>query len=221
MPQSNVPDNKYTPIRFFYRIIQILVNTVSRLLFGLKVEGRENVPKTGAFILASNHQSWFDPPIVGCSCPREVYYAAKKELFTIPVLSFFVRKLNAIPVRRTGYDRAALFLLGKTLEAGHGITFFPEGTRYLDGKLHPPKPGVGMLAVKYKTPIVPVYVRGSARLPRQIVRRGLKVQFGQVFTLDPDLTNNPTDKEAYRASARIIMDHIALTGGVKAPEYNK
>jgi len=204
--------------RFLYRVTQMFVRIGFILLFGLRVRGRENVPARGAFIIASNHQSWFDPPLVGSTCPREVYYAAKQELFTTPIFGSLIRYYNTLPVHRSGYDRRVLNLLSQALDAGNGITIFPEGTRFLDGRLHKPKPGVGILAVKHNPIIVPVYINGTARLPSQIFRRGVRIRFGKPFRIDPDELEAATDKERYRSAADIIMTHIAETGGVPGPD---
>lgn len=203
-------------VRLGYRFVQWLARTLFGTLFGLRIDGRENVPRRGPFILASNHQSWFDPPIVGSTCPREIHYAAKKELFTTPIVGSLVTYLNSIPVRRSGFDREALIRLGEVLASGGAVIFFPEGTRFLDGKLHPPKAGVGMMALKYNVPIVPVYVSGSARIRRQILKRRLKVTFGRPFTL-AELGELHRGKEAYYAVAEAVMKRIAEVGGVEPP----
>ncbi len=105
-------------VRKVYRFAQYLVFAFFKILFGLRIEGSENVPTSGPFILGSNHSSWFDPPIIGCCCPREISYAAKKELFEIFLLGPIIRFYNAIPVSRSGFDRTALVKLGETLDSG-------------------------------------------------------------------------------------------------------
>jgi len=204
-------------MRLGYRLTALAATILFKTLFGLRKIGRENVPETGAFILASNHKSWFDPPIVGCACPREINFAAKKELFSIPLLGGFITYLNSIPVRRKGFDREALVRLGQRLESGRGIIIFPEGTRYLDDKLHLPKAGVGMLAIKYKVPIVPVYVKNSAKIRRQIFRRKLTITFGKPFTLSDINMDNVYGKDAYEKVACAVMYKIAEVGGVEPP----
>ncbi len=218
MEYQVVPDRDPDWVRPAYRFAQRLITGIFKLLFGLRIEGRENVPRTGPFILVSNHQSWFDPPIIGASCPREIFYAAKQELFTTPVLGKLVRFYNSIPVRRTGFDRRALVSLGNALEAGFGIIIFPEGTRYLSGELHPPRPGVGMLAVRYHAQVVPVFITGSSYLRRQIYGRKLRVRFGKPFMVDVSVPDRVEQREVYRRAADEVMRHIARTGGVKPPE---
>jgi 1-acyl-sn-glycerol-3-phosphate acyltransferase len=208
-------------MRFGFHAVQLLARGILTLFFGLKIRGRENVPQCGPFILASNHKSFFDPPIVGSTSPREVHFAAKKELFAIPLLGRLIKYLNSIPVKRSGFDRDALVRLGEALDSGGGIIIFPEGTRYLDEVLHLPKAGVGMLALKHAATIVPVYVSGSTRIRRQLIARKLSINFGkpfQVSDLGVDLLGG---KEAYLQVAVGIMQKIAELGGVSAPELKQ
>ncbi len=205
------------PVRFGYRFSQWLLTGGFKLLFGLKVDGLVNIPLSGPFILASSHKSWFDPPIVGSICPRELFYAAKRELFSNLILGPIVRYHNAIPVARTGYDRKVLVQLGQALSAGYGIIIFPEGTRFLDDKLHPPRAGVGMLALKHRVPIVPAFISGSVRIRRQLWRRRLRVRFGRPFTVEELGLRDAEGREGYRAVASAVMCRIAETGGVEPP----
>lgn len=198
--------------------MQTSARTILKICFGLKVFGRENVPRTGPFIYASNHKSFFDPPIVGSTSPREIHFAAKKELFTIPLLGKLIRYLNSVPVKRKGFEREALVRLGEVLAKGGGIIIFPEGTRYLDDNLHPPKAGVGLMAAKYNVPIVPVYVSGSAHIKRQFIRRNLTITYGKPFMVG-DLGDIPEGKEAYQFIARKVMERIAFTGNVEPPKF--
>jgi len=205
-------------LRIGYRFIQWVARSFFRTLFGLRVEGREKIPAQGPFILVCNHQSWFDPPIVASTFPREIFFAAKRELFDKPVLGQFVRYCNSIPVKRTGYDRALLERLGEALEAGFGVIVFPEGTRHLDGRLHPPKPGVGMIALNHRNiPIIPVFIRGSARIRRQLLHRNLRLKFGNPFTLPASDSLSANDRDGYRKAAELVMERIAETGGVPVP----
>jgi len=211
-------DNKKFKIRFSYRLAQIFLTAVFKFFFGLKVTGRTNIPVVGPIILASNHQSWFDPLMIGSSCPREIHYAAKRELFDNIILGPFVRHFNSIPVKRSGFDRKALVKLKEVLEGGGGMIIFPEGTRFKDGNLHTPKLGVGMLALHSQAQIVPCYISGSARLERQILGRGLKIRFGKPFICDDLKLDGLNNKDSYQAIANEVMHKIAELGGIKTSE---
>lgn len=210
-------DKRTPPYTKRIKFFQTFARLVFKIFFGLKVRGLENVPQSGAFILASNHSSNFDPPIVGGAVNREIFFAAKDELFKLPVVGIFFKFLNAIPVKRGRYDRRMLVILAKLLRSGYGITIFPEGTRYVDDKLHQPRPGAAMMAIKHNVPIVPTYISGSASLGRQFFKRELRVTFGVPFEIDEDLKKD-ANRDTYRIVAYIIMEHIARTGGVEPPK---
>jgi 1-acyl-sn-glycerol-3-phosphate acyltransferase len=150
-----------------YASVKMLAVTAARLWFRLAARGREHVPPTGAVLLAANHESLLDPPLIGAAFPRELHYMAKAELFRVPLLGPLIRRLNAHPVERAGSDAAALRLALRILQGGQAILVFPEGTRGTGGRLRPGRPGAGMLAALAGVPVVPVYVDGSGRaLPR-------------------------------------------------------
>jgi 1-acyl-sn-glycerol-3-phosphate acyltransferase len=140
--------------------------TLSKLFFDLffpgEVSGREHVPKTGPFLLAANHASFFDPPAIGCRLPRECHYFARKTLFKPGMRDRILRDVNAIPVDlESDSDVSALKAVFRTLKDGGGILLFPEGTRTSTGELQPARPGVGMIACKSAAPVVPARIFGS------------------------------------------------------------
>ncbi len=137
-----------------------------RKIFRVSVEGLENVPK-GSFIVASNHRSYLDPPVLNSVFPEPLHFLAKEELFKNPILSFFLRHARAIPLRRGAGDIAVLEMAVGLLRRGCSVCIFPEGTRAAPGEFLKPKLGVGLLAVKSGAQILPVYVEGTDRvLPR-------------------------------------------------------
>jgi 1-acyl-sn-glycerol-3-phosphate acyltransferase len=150
-----------------YATLKPVTYGLARALFRISASGTDRVPREGGLILAANHQSVLDPPLIGAVLPRELDYMAKKELFRIPGFGGLISRLNAHPVDRTGSDSAALRLALRLLAGGRAVLVFPEGTRGTDGRLQPGRPGAGMLAALSEAPVVPVYVRGSSRaLPR-------------------------------------------------------
>ena len=151
----------------FYEVVKLLVLGILRCCFLLKVEGREHVPTAGPLILAANHTSFLDPPTVGASTRRPLYYLAKAELFRIPLFGALIRRVNARPVERGGNDAAALRLALRLLGEGKALLLFPEGTRGVEGGFGPAKAGTGMLALMSGAPVIPIYVRGTGvALPR-------------------------------------------------------
>jgi len=146
---------------WLYRTCAVVVRGIARAWFRLRVAGIENVPRTGPVILASNHVSFADPPLVGCALPRGIYFLARKSLFDIPLLGWVIRRLNAVPVDRDGGGGTGLKAILDRLSAGEGILLFPEGTRSPDGTVQPARAGVGLTVIKSDAPVVPVCVVGA------------------------------------------------------------
>jgi 1-acyl-sn-glycerol-3-phosphate acyltransferase len=177
-----------------------------------KAVGAENVPETGGVILAPNHISYADPPTAGCGITRKVRFMAKQELFDIPVLGFLIRRVGAFPVHQKTADRAALRKAIELLEQGEVVCIFPEGTRSLDGELQKAVPGIGMVALRSKAPIVPVALIGTNRLlpPHSFLLHFARVRtiYGEPLTFD-DLHDRGTDREAVEQVGQRVMAAIA------------
>jgi 1-acyl-sn-glycerol-3-phosphate acyltransferase len=153
-----------TPI---YRIVQAVSSVAIHLGFRLRVCGRENLIEEGPAILASNHVSYLDPPLVAVSCRNEIHFLARKTLFEKPVLGPLIANLNAFPVDRDRGDVAAVRAVLQLLKSGKRVLVFPEGTRSRDGNLQPARAGVGLIIAKSLAPVVPIRIFGSyAALPR-------------------------------------------------------
>jgi 1-acyl-sn-glycerol-3-phosphate acyltransferase len=178
------------------------------LLFGHKPIDYQRVPNEGPVIVAANHQSYFDPPILGCAIKREMHFFAKKELFEVFFLGWLIRQYNSIPVRRGVYDPASLSRVSEILDKGGSLIVFPEGTRGDGKEFLKPKPGIGLIARRSRVPIVPAYIHGSDKLSRALFwRRRIKVLFGEPLTPD-EIDRFEDNKEGYRSLAKCVMDRI-------------
>ena len=196
-------------MRIHYRVSWILLNVVERAVFGLKVTGRDLIPRSGAVIIASNHVSYSDPPVVGSAVPREVYFLAKEELFANPIFGWLIRSYNAIALRRAVGDIGAVKKAVEVLKQGKAILMFPEGTRSLGGELLRPKPGLGLIACMAGAAVVPTYVTGTNRLGRVFLRRArLAVSFGE--PIEPAKFADPTggSHERYQKLTEEVMKRI-------------
>src|SRR5205823_6089098 len=147
-----------------------------KIFWRLEIKGAENIPSEGAVLIASNHLSNADPPLIGSSIKRPIHYFAKEELFHIPILGWLIAQVNAFPVKRLEHDVRAFKKAYSLLKSGEALLLFPEGTRSKTGELGKAKPGVGMLACKTQAPVIPAAIANSNRLSKL---KPLKVHFGK------------------------------------------
>jgi 1-acyl-sn-glycerol-3-phosphate acyltransferase len=139
----------------------LLYRLLFKVYFPARVFNAGRVPLKGPLILASNHASFLDPPLVGSSLRREINYLARKSLFRYPGVGAVLRNVNAVPVDRDGGGAAGLKAIRDRLEAGGAVILFPEGTRTRNGQLQTARPGVGLLMIKSEAPVIPVRVFGT------------------------------------------------------------
>jgi 1-acyl-sn-glycerol-3-phosphate acyltransferase len=136
-----------------------------RFIFAVYFRARycnpERVPATGPAILAANHASFLDPPLVGSGLSRPINYLARQSLFRFPLMGSVLRSWNAVPVDRDGGGAAGLRIILDRLLQGGAIILFPEGTRTRDGNLQPARSGIGLIVTKSTAPVVPVRVFGT------------------------------------------------------------
>lgn len=155
----------------WYRGVHLVANAALNVLLVRECTGTENVPRTGGVIVAANHFAFWDPPVLGASLSREMYYLTRAAFFDVPVFGGLIRSLNAIPIRQRVADHSGLERALGVLAAGHALLVFPEGGRMKDGRLHPALPGLGHLVSRARVPVVPLYVSGTNRIRRCVLRR--------------------------------------------------
>ena len=205
----------------YYSAARFVASAILGSLSRWDVKGREHIPRSGGLIVASNHISFWDPPLVGAAIRREVHFLAKEELFSTPLLGPMIRSLNAIPIRRGVADLSGMSRAIAALRDGGALLMFPEGSRMRDGELHPARPGVGMMAVHADVPIVPCYISGSHR-PRHWLwgRSRVRIWFGPVQPWR-DLAGPESDltpgRALYQRVGDAIMREIAV---LKAGQLN-
>lgn len=195
-------------MRPWYRFSHDVVQGLFRLLYGIRIKGRQNLPETGPALIACNHRSLFDPPLIGCLLPEEAGFVAKAELFRVPVLAGLIRSLNAIPIDRRKLSLEKMDELAEFLGTGKFLLYFPEGTRQATGQLGRAKVGVGVLLSKQPVTVIPTYVEGTETPIRSLFRRGrIRVAFGRPFAL-PKEADFSDEKDWSRAIADEVMDQI-------------
>ena len=147
-----------------YRLVSgLLVFPLFRFLFRGSTQGLEHVPMEGPLVVASNHGSHLDPPLLGHALGRPVAFMAKAELFAIPLLGAVIRACGAYPVRRGASDREAIRTATAKLEEGWATGVFLDGTRQANGRVNNPLPGAALLAARSGAPLLPVAIVNSHR----------------------------------------------------------
>jgi 1-acyl-sn-glycerol-3-phosphate acyltransferase len=207
-------------------VLYLIARFVLRPMFLIlrpTVTGRENVPTTGPFIIASNHLSFIDSMAIPLMAPRRVGYLAKAEYFTGTGIRGWLSRtlftaLGALPVERQTHRAAqeALDTAMTVLRAGGGFGIYPEGTRSRDGRLARGKTGVAWLALTADCPVVPVAVAGTDRIqpigaswPRP---HRFSVTFGEPLTF-PEYRGKAGNGKARREVTDTIMEAIAELSG--------
>lgn len=196
---SVVKDRKY------YDIVKGPCKFLLKLGLRIKCEGVENIPKEGAFILASNHIHFVDPAVLLANFPRPIHFMAKVEAFKYKITAFLLTHLNTFPVSRGRSDKASIDYAVKLIENGHVMGIFPEGTRSKDLKPHKAKAGIALIARQTKADILPcsIYCEKKGGLFRKVT-----VRYGELIKYEElGLTEESSTKEL-RAAADKIMEEI-------------
>lgn len=195
-----------------YTLVKGLFKVLFTIFLRLRVEGAENIPATGSLVIASNHISLLDPPVLGTAATRKVHFMAKEELF-VPVLGTIYKILGAFPVRRGGADRAAIKHGIDILAGGEVLAIFPEGTRSRTGALGKAQPGALMMASKTRATIVPACVIGTDYKRQRRIWPQVTVRFGKPISFPADAV---ASKELIHTMTEELMQHIArLQAGEK------
>ena len=208
--QPVVKHPRHTPL---YTIIVVLYWIVAKLLFFMRFEGLEKIPKDGPCILMGNHQTILDPVTLAlCVRNREIRFMGKKELFQNPVLGTIFRLAHAFPVDRGNADMAAMRTALGVLKDGDTLGIFPEGTRSSTGHMLPLLGGASMIALRSKCTVIPVYIDGNYRLFRPVtVRVGDPIEMA-------DLTCGRINKETCdELTRRMEASFARLSGGRSLP----
>ena len=186
-----------------YDLFRRFMIGLSRLLFGLTIQGMEKAPKTGPLVIAANHRQYPDPVLVCMAIPRRMQWMGKKQLYEPPYKRFF-EFIGSFPVDREGGGRAGVRIALAYLAEGWALGIFPEGTHKDDGTAREAKSGAVMLALRGGAPVLPVLV---SKMPGPLARlRGerLRLIVGEPITLDKGLRGG----KAYREAADDVLRTI-------------
>lgn len=195
------------PFKFLYYFVKLIYY----IAYNVKVEGRENLPE-GAFIIASNHRSYADPPLLavtsGCG---KFSFVAKAELFRFPPFAWLIRKLGAFPVERGKGDQGVVTLSVEKLKSGRKLVIFPEGTRSKTGKVGRGKTGVALIAAMSGFPVVPAGIVYSGKLH---FRSKVTIRYGKpVYPEDFNIPEDATPHDLKEIKSMIMSLITGLVEG--------
>lgn len=184
-----------------YKIAKFVISLIFYPLYRIKVIGKENIPKKGPVLICSNHISNMDPPVVGITSSRDIYFMAKGELFENVFLKTLLTNINAFPVKRGLADRNALRKGISILNDGKTLGLFPEGTRSKNGEVGEALAGAGFFALRADAVVVPCAIIGPYKAFKQ-----LTVVYGKPMNLNDYREKKSSAKEV----ADVIMEEIKI-----------
>ncbi len=200
----------------WYRLSRFTFKVLLYTFFRIRFFGRENIPEK-PYIVAANHASLIDPPLVGVACEKDdVDFMAKEELFNAPIIGLWTRLVGCIKVRRGANSVKSLKEALRRVNAGRVVSVFPEGTRSNDGSLQEAKRGVGFLIVRAKVPVVPIYIQNSAlAMPKgKGIKPGVAINVfvGKPILPDAFIAGEDSSKRDYEKVSNVVMERIAELG---------
>lgn len=201
---------KMTP---FYGFFHNIIQGIFQAFFRGEVVGTDHVPVSGPYLIACNHASHLDPPLIGCQIARQMRFFARKTLWKSRFVGWWLTQIETIAVDRDSGDVGAIRKVLAALNEDRAIVLFPEGTRSPDGHLQKPKAGVGLMACKSGVPVVPCRIYGSYEAygkGRLLPRLGtpITIVFGAPISAR-DYDDPTLGKARYETAAQRIMDRIA------------
>lgn len=193
-----------------FHISHIWFYPLTVILLRYKIRGLGNIPMRGSVILASNHISFFDPPLIANGQFRVVHYMAKIELFKNPLFRILIKSFGAFPVKRGVGDIGAIKTILGHMKKNRVVLVFPEGTRSKDGELGSGQMGAGMLALRSGATIIPTYIRNSNKIISRVKSLELpqvEIRYGKPIDMEKYKCEEQ-NKELYQEVANEIMDGI-------------
>ena len=192
-----------------YDLAKVVLRPTTRLFFAARATGEERVPAQGGLVVAANHRSYLDPPMLGTWFPRTIHFMAKRELFNIPGVGWLIRQVHAFPVDRDRADLGAIRRALHILKEGGVVGIFPEGRRNLDGEAKA-RGGAVLLAVTAGCPLVPVALVNTQMAARRLRASKVEVRIGEPIRLQGS-ERKPTKAEIERWTEELTqtIDRLA------------
>lgn len=194
-------------------LLRFALRLVFRLLAPVRIRGRRNVPRRGAYVVAFNHVSLFDPPFVGVFWPGQLEAMGAVDIWSKPGQNILARLWGGIPVRRGEYDRALFDKVVAALQSGHALLIAPEGTRSHAPGMQAAKPGIAYIIEQAGVPVVPVGIVGTTddfwRRATRGKRPSLEMRIGKPVRLPPVEGRGAERRAARQRNADLVMSYIA------------
>ena len=192
-----------TAALLYWTIGKGLFGGATRAVVRTRAYGTERIPRHGGAVLAVNHASWVDIPVVGTLCPRRIVFLAKAELHEVPAFGRLVRGMGTLAVRRGESDREAVRLARETVRRGDLLGMFVEGTRQRSGEPGRALPGAAMVAIQEGAPVVPAAIYNShAWRPGNFAP--VSIAFGEPVRFD----GLPRNSKGYREATAVIEAEV-------------
>ena len=199
--------------RVWYRFAQRWLQLAGVVVYRTRCTGRENIPAEGSVLVVSNHQSMFDPPLVGMACRRRMNYLARSTLFDFAPLGWLMSSLDAFPIDREGSGLAGVKETLRRLKRGEMVAIFPEGTRTANGDIAPFSPGFTSLAIRGRAAILPTAIEGAYQVwprDRKLPRLGtIHVHYGVPMSLE-EIRGYEAQDLAAEVERRVRQCHALL-----------
>lgn len=176
-------------------------------VFRIQIVGEENLPSEGACVACINHISLFDPLVTSAVVPRPIRFMGKEELFRIPVIGWYLKTINVIPVKRGSGDIGAIKSSLKALRDGEVLGIFPTGTREKKNPDAPVKPGAALIALKADVPVIPIHINADYRLFSKVT-----ITVGRAVDLSL-YSGRKLSQEELKGAAEEIYTSIKHLGG--------
>ncbi len=201
--------NAHKPI--YWAVTTFFVSMFYKFVFGLKIFGEDNLDYRENYIFASNHISYSDPPLIGSTVGREIWFMAKKELFQNRLLGWLIRKYHAIPINRGEADRKSIRTISGKLDDGYSILLFPEGTRSRTGKIRKLKSGLGFMALQTGTAIAPLFISGANSMKKCFLRKKrLEIRIGKPIRVNSTRCVAEDKKRDYQTLASMVWEEMRM-----------
>jgi len=199
-------------MKTIYWVGYMFFKSAGKAFYNLNLVNEEKLVREGGVMMAANHESFLDPPLIGISHPENVTYLARKTLFT-GIGKWLYTNWDAIPVDQDNPDMTGVKKIIKALRLGKKVVMFPEGERTLTGEFGPALPGVGLIIAKSQTTVQPMRIFGAREaLPRgsgKVKMAQISVVVGDPIYFDKESLKGYRGKEGYQKIADIVMKAIS------------